>query len=286
MGAAAARAGSATGSEHVPLSSPDPAELRELFERAHEGDAAAREKLVDQYLALARRLARRYHRSSEPFDDLVQVANLGLLKAIDRFDPSRGVAFTSFAVPTILGELKRHFRDTGWAVHVPRALHERALRVDTTQRLLEGRLGRSPDVQEIADELGLDLEDVLDAMQASGAYEALSIDAPGHSDDGDHDGLAESLGEEDSGIELAEERATVAATIKRLPIRDRQVLELRFGRDMTQTEIAKRIGVSQMQVSRIIRRALERLREMADEGEPSPSPPALDGDRPEPNPNP
>ena len=285
MGAAAARAGSATGSEHVPLSSPDPAELRDLFERAHEGDAAAREKLVDQYLALARRLARRYHRSSEPFDDLVQVANLGLLKAIDRFDPSRGVAFTSFAVPTILGELKRHFRDTGWAVHVPRALHERALRVDTTQRLLEGRLGRSPDVQEIADELGLDLEDVLDAMQASGAYEALSIDAPGHSDDGDHDGLAESLGEEDSGIELAEERATVAATIKRLPIRDRQVLELRFGRDMTQTEIAKRIGVSQMQVSRIIRRALERLREMADEGEPSPPPPALDGDRPEPNPN-
>ena len=279
MSTAAVRAGSGMGSDRSILSCADAAELRELFERAHQGDAGAREKLVDQYLALARRLARRYHRSSEPFDDLVQVANLGLLKAIDRFDPSRGVAFTSFAVPTILGELKRHFRDTGWAVHVPRALHERALRVDTTQRLLEGRLGRSPDVHEIATELGLDLEDVLDAMQASGAYEALSIDAPGHSDEGDHDGLVDSLGQEDSGIELAEERATVAATIRRLPIRDRQVLELRFGRDMTQTEIAKRIGVSQMQVSRIIRRALDRLREMADEADPDASPSALGAHR-------
>jgi RNA polymerase sigma-B factor len=280
MTTAAARPGTGMAHEGTPLSGLDAAELRELFQRAHRGDTAAREKLVDQYLALARRLARRYHRSSEPFDDLVQVANLGLLKAIDRFDPSRGVAFTSFAVPTILGELKRHFRDTGWAVHVPRALHERALRVDTTQRLLEGRLGRSPDMHEIAAELGLGLEDVLDAMQASGAYEALSIDAPGHSDEGDHDGLVESLGQEDSGIELAEERATVAATIKRLPVRDRQVLELRFGGDMTQTEIAKRIGVSQMQVSRIIRRALERLREMADEAEPAPSAPAVGDGRP------
>ena len=279
MSTAAVRADGGMGSDRPILPCADAAELRELFERAHRGDAAARERLVDQFLALARRLARRYHRSSEPFDDLVQVANLGLIKAIDRFDPSRGVAFTSFAVPTILGELKRHFRDTGWAVHVPRALHERALRVDTTQRLLEGRLGRSPDVHEIAAELRLDLEDVLDAMQASGAYEALSIDAPGHSDEGDHDGLVESLGQEDSGIELAEERATVAATIKRLPIRDRQVLELRFGRDMTQTEIAKRIGVSQMQVSRIIRRALDRLREMADDADAAFPPPALGADR-------
>jgi RNA polymerase sigma-B factor len=241
------------------------AQLRLLFERAHGGDAAAREALVNQYLPLARRLARRYQRSSEAFDDLVQVANLGLIKAVDRFDPARGVAFTSFAVPTVLGELKRHFRDTGWAVHVPRALHERALRVDHAQRDLEGRLGRSPKVQEIAGELGIPLEDVLAAMEAAGAYEALSIDAPGHGDDGDHDGLVDSVGHEDGGLALAEERATVAATIKHLPVRDRQVLEMRFGQDMTQTEIATRIGVSQMQVSRIIRRALDRLREMADE---------------------
>ena len=235
------------------------------FARAQSGDAQAREALVGQFLPLARRMARRYHRTSEPFDDLLQVANLGLIKAIDRFDAGRGVAFTSFAVPTIRGELKRHFRDTGWAVHVPRALHERALRVDHTQRDLEGRLGRSPTVAEIAHELGLGVEGVLEAMEASGAYEALSIDAPGHAEDGEHDGLVESLGREDGALQLAEERATVAATIKRLPVRDRHVLEMRFGQDMTRTQIAERIGVSQMQVSRIIRRALTRLREMAEE---------------------
>ena len=243
---------------------PSPGTLYAQFERARGGDAAAREALVGQFLPLARRLARRYHRTSEPFDDLVQVANLGLIKAVDRFDAGRGVAFTSFAVPTILGELKRHFRDTGWAVHVPRALHERALKVDATQRDLEGRLGRSPKIHEIASELGLPVEEVLSAMEASGAYEALSIDAPGHGDDGENDGLVESLGREDGALELAEERATVAASMKRLPVRDRQVLEMRFGQDMTQTQIAERIGVSQMQVSRIIRRALERLRELAE----------------------
>ncbi len=242
-----------------------PLQLRRLFASAHRGDERARETLVIQFLPLARRMARRYHRTSEPFDDLVQVANLGLLKAIDRFDFDRGVAFTSFAVPTILGELKRHFRDTGWAVHVPRALHERALRVDHIQRSLESRLGRPPKVTEIATELKLSLEDVLEAMEASGAYDALSIDAPTRREDGELDGLVDSLGAEDDGMELVEDRATVAATMKRLPLRDRRVLELRFGGEMTQTEIAKRVGVSQMQVSRIIRRALERLREMADE---------------------
>jgi RNA polymerase sigma-B factor len=240
-------------------------ELRCLFARCQKGDRAAREAVIAQFLPLARRLARRYQRTSEAFEDLVQVANLGLVKAVDRFDPDRGVAFTSFAVPTILGELKRHFRDTGWAVHVPRALHERALQVDQLQREMEGRLGRSPKVQELADEMGLDLEEVLTAMEASAAYEALSIDAPARTEDGDNDGLLGSLGKEDAAIELAEERATVVASMRQLPVRDRQVLQLRFGCDMTQTQIAERIGVSQMQVSRIIRRALERLREIAEE---------------------
>ena len=245
-------------------------ELRRLFARCREGDQGAREALIAQFLPLARRLARRYQRTSEAFEDLVQVANLGLVKAVDRFDPDRAVAFTSFAVPTILGELKRHFRDTGWAVHVPRALHERALQVDRLQREMEGRLGRSPEVRELAEEMGLDLEEVLTAMEASSAYEALSIDAPARTDDGENEGLLASLGHEDAGIELAEDRATVAASIRQLPLRDRQVLELRFACDMTQTEIAERIGVSQMQVSRIIRRALERLREIAEEA-PAPS---------------
>jgi RNA polymerase sigma-B factor len=240
-------------------------ELRRLFARCGNGDSAAREAVIAQFLPLARRLARRYQRSSEAFDDLVQVANLGLVKAVDRFDPERGVAFTSFAVPTILGELKRHFRDTGWAVHVPRALHERALQVDQLQREMEGRLGRSPKVQELAEEMGLELEEVLTAMEASAAYEALSIDAPARTDDGENDGLLGWLGNEDPRIELAEERATVISSMKQLPVRDRQVLQLRFACDMTQTQIAERIGVSQMQVSRIIRRALERLREIAEQ---------------------
>jgi RNA polymerase sigma-B factor len=240
-------------------------QVRRLFARAHDGERDAREALIEQYLPLARRLARRYSRSSEPFDDLVQVANLGLVKAVDRFDADRGVAFTSFAVPTILGEIKRHFRDTGWAVHVPRALHERALKVDHVQRALEGRLGRSAKVQEIADAMECPLEEVLQAMEASGAYEAVSIDAPVRGEDGDRDPLGATLGDEDPSLELAEDRATVAATMKLLPARDRRVLALRFGQDLTQSQIAERIGVSQMQVSRIIRRALERLRELADE---------------------
>src|SRR4051794_15057112 len=173
-------------------------QVRRLFGRAHRGDRDARDALIEQFLPLARRLARRYSRSSEPFDDLVQVANLGLVKAVDRFDPDRGVAFTSFAVPTILGEIKRHFRDTGWAVHVPRALHERALRVDHVQRSLEGRLGRSAKVQEIADAMECPLEEVLQAMEALGAYDAVSIDAPVRGEDGDRESLAGTLGEDDA----------------------------------------------------------------------------------------
>jgi RNA polymerase sigma-B factor len=247
-------------------------DVRRRFALAHGGDAAAREELVLRFLPLARRLARRYQRSSEPFDDLLQVATLGLVKAVDRFDPDRGVAFTSFAVPTILGELKRHFRNTGWAVHVPRGLHEQALRVDSAHRELESRLGRAPRVQEVADTVGISLEEVLSAMEASAAYEAVSIDAPVRGEDGEHVGLAGTLGNEDPGLELAEHRVTVAATVRLLPRRDREVLELRFGQDLTQSEIAARIGVSQMQVSRIIRRALERLRALAGEDDPDPDP--------------
>ena len=175
-------------------------------------------------------MARRYQRSSEAFDDLLQVANLGLVNAVDRFDPARGVAFSSFAVPTILGELRRHFRDTGWSVHVPRALHERALAVERTVSDLESRRGGSVTPQDVAGELGLSLEDTLEAMEASQAYGALSMDAPVRGEDGSQDGLIDRLGSEDGAFALVEDRATVATCIRRLPVRDRHVLAMRLDR--------------------------------------------------------
>jgi RNA polymerase sigma-B factor len=236
-----------------------------LFVRwQHHGDVAARDALVERFMPLARSLARRYDRSSEPFDDLVQVACLGLVKAVDRFDVERGHAFASFAVPTILGELKRYFRDSGWAVHVPRGPQERALKVEEAQQRLTLRSGRAPTVAEIAEYLEMPIEDVLGALQAAQAYDALSLDAPRPSRDGDSETYGESLGEEDDRFALVDADVTVAAALRHLPDRERRVLQLRFVEDLTQTEIANRIGVSQMQVSRLLRRALEQLREITD----------------------
>ena len=240
----------------------DPRTLFVSWQR--DGDVAARDALVERFVPLARSLARRYHRSSEPFDDLVQVACLGLLKAVDRFDVERGHAFASFAVPTILGELKRYFRDSGWAVHVPRGPQERALKVEEAQQRLTLRTGRAPTVSEIAEYLEMSIEDVLGALQAAQAYDALSLDAPCQSRDGDSQTYGESLGEEDDRYALVEADVTVAAALRHLPARERRVLQLRFVEDLTQTEIAMRVGVSQMQVSRLLRRALDRLREITD----------------------
>src|SRR4051794_32357805 len=227
-------------------------------------DPACRDALVERFLPLARQLARRYQRGNEPFDDLLQVASLGLVKAVDRFDPERGVAFSSYAVPTILGELKRYFRDAGWAVHVPRGVQERVMKVDRTVARLTVDLGRSPSVAEVAEAMGLELEEVLEAMDASQAYDAVSLEAGRDSDRPDDGTIGDTLGEEDERLELIEYGATIAGTLKALPERDRLVLRLRFVDDLTQSEIAARIGVSQMQVSRLIRRALERLRTVAD----------------------
>jgi RNA polymerase sigma-B factor len=240
-------------------------EVRRLFARARRGDATARAALIERFLPLARQLARRYARSSEPFDDLMQVASLGLVKAVDRFDNDRGVSFSTYAVPTILGELKRHFRDTGWSVHVPRSLHERALCVQRGERALANRLGRSPRVTDIAQELEMTVEQVLEALDAAQAHDALSLDAPQEGREGERESLASSIGETDERYDLVECGTTIEASIHHLPARDRRVLELRFGHDMTQSQIAERIGVSQMQVSRIIRRSVERLRELADQ---------------------
>jgi RNA polymerase sigma-B factor len=236
-----------------------------LLERYHrKDDKAARDALVERFLPLARQLARRYERQDEPLDDLLQVASMGLVKAIDRFDPSRGTAFSSFAVPTILGELKRYFRDVGWAVHVPRGMQERALEVNRAVSELSRTLSRSPTPAEIAEFTELALEEVLEAMEAATAYDSVSLEAPRSNGDGNGDGdageVVDRLGGEDPGYELAEYSATIAPQLRALPERDRRVLHMRFVEDLTQSEIAERIGVSQMHVSRLIRKALEQVR--------------------------
>jgi RNA polymerase sigma-B factor len=236
-----------------------------LFRRLHKrGEEAVREELIERFLPLARQLARRYQRVNEPLDDLVQVASIGLVKAVDRFDLDRGVAFSSYAVPTILGELKRYFRDSGWAVHVPRGVQERAMQVDRAVKELAGRLGRSPSVDEVAEQLDASVEDVLEAMEAGLAYEAMSLDAQRAGADTEGDTFADGIGVEDDRFDLIEYEATIEPTLKALPKRDQVVLHLRFAQDMTQSQIAERIGVSQMQVSRLIRRALGRLRAVAE----------------------
>jgi RNA polymerase sigma-B factor len=240
-------------------------EDRRLLARYHrDGDIAAREALVERFLPLARQLARRYQRGSEPLDDLIQVASLGLLKAIDRFEPDRPTAFSSFAVPTILGELKRHFRDRGWSVRVPRDLQEMSVRVEKVSDTMARRLGRAPTPLEIAEEIGTTTERVLEAREAAGAYRAVSLDRP--RDEGDEgEGMAELFGIEDPGFGLAEDAATVERLMTVLSDREREVLRLRFAEDLTQSEIGARVGVSQMHVSRLIRQAVARLRAAAED---------------------
>jgi RNA polymerase sigma-B factor len=240
------------------------AQDRALFARyLDKRDAVDREMLIERFLPLARQLARRYQRPEEPFDDLYQVACLGLVKAIDRFDLERQVAFSSYAVPTILGEIKRYFRDRTWSVRVPRDLQELALKVDRAVANLSLDLHRQPTVPEIAARVGAEEEDVLEALEASGAYRATSLEAPRGAEDDSGETLGDTLGTDEHGFALAEDRATIARLMRSLSPREREVLRLRFEEDLTQGEIGERIGVSQMQVSRIIRQSLGRLRSFA-----------------------
>jgi RNA polymerase sigma-B factor len=223
-----------------------------------------REEIFHRFRPLARKLAHRYARVPESLDDLEQVAALGLLKAIDRFDPSRGFAFTSFAVPTILGELRRSFRDTAWAAHVPRALQERVVDLRDETEAWTARHGRSPTVSELATALGAGEEEVLEALQASSSRTSLSLEGGatvGEEDDGAV--LSDRLGGDDPGFELVEDRASLAVALPSLTPTQREVLQLRFGEELKQSEIAERIGVSQMQVSRVLRAALRRLETVA-----------------------
>lgn len=237
--------------------------MNELFRRWQQAhDQRAREQLVEHFLPLARKLARRYRGAHEPLDDLVQVASLGLVKAIDRYDPERGIAFSSFAVPTILGELKRYFRDVGWSVRLPRGTQELAIKVEQIQRRLTAQTGRVPTFNEIAEYAELSIEDVLDALEAAAAHHAVSLDIPREDNEGEIGTLADTIGEIDERFELIDAGTAIGEAAKQLTERERQVLALRFIADRTQTQIATQMGVSQMQVSRILRRSLGRLEEL------------------------
>jgi RNA polymerase sigma-B factor len=235
-----------------------------LVRRYRQGDLAARDELVERMLPLARRLASRYRHTAEAQEDLEQVASLGLLKAIDRYDPELG-PLVRYAVPSILGELKRHFRDRGWGMRVSRSLQERYLKVSEAIDNLTGELGRSPVPRDIAKATGLSLEDVLEALEASTAYAPAALDAPRGGLDEDPGTIGETIGVEEPGFERVELGQSISPALRELPERERRILHLRFVEDLTQSEIAEEIGVSQMHVSRLLRRSIDRLRETAED---------------------
>jgi RNA polymerase sigma-B factor len=237
----------------------------ELFVRwQQDGDERARDQLVQFHLPLATRLARRYHGTHEPFDDLQQVATVGLLKAIDRYDPSRSTGFRAFAVPTIVGELKRYFRDCSWSVHMPRGIQDLALKVERAQRTLTAANGRAPTIHHLAEYLELSVEEVLDAAEATTAHHAVSLDSAHENSDGEIGTLGEAIGDLDEGFDRVDCGTAIMQAAEGLPERERRVLALRFLADQTQMEIADQIGVSQMQVSRILRRTVDELSLMVD----------------------
>jgi RNA polymerase sigma-B factor len=223
-----------------------------------EGDTVAREQALVELMPLVRALASRYGGRGEPLEDLVQVGTVGLIKAVDRFDVDRGVDFASYAVPTIVGEIRRHFRDKSWAMHVPRRLKELSVRLSRILDELTAELGRSPTVSELAEAAGVDEEDVVDALDSTNAYSTRSLHAP-FEQDGD-ESLADKLGIDEVGYEEVEEGSLIAAGLDALDERERRIVELRFFRELTQSQIAAEVGVSQMHVSRLLRRALAKMR--------------------------
>jgi RNA polymerase sigma-B factor len=243
---------------------------RRLFDRfVDERDPLDREAIIERFMPLARQIAARYQRPEEPFDDVFQVACYGLVKAVDRFDVERGVAFSSYAVPTITGEIKRHFRDRAWAVRVPRDLQELALRVERVGTELTRELGRAPSVDEVARAIHVEAEDVLEAMEAATAYRATSLDTPRPSGDEQAGAtLGDTIGRTEDGYDRAEQRALLSDLMRSLTQREREVIRLRFEADLTQAQIGEIIGVSQMQVSRVLRQAIARLRVLARQGAP------------------
>src|SRR3954447_513545 len=246
----------------------------ELFAQLRENSApepardAARERVVPRPLPLVEHCARRFRNRGEPFEDLVQVGTIGLLKSIDRFDLERGVEFSTYATPTILGEIKRHFRDKGWAIRVPRRLQELRMQIGSAGAELTQSLGRSPTPRELAERIGCSVEDILEGIESSQAYSTLSLDAG----DSDEDGAAtmlDALGVDDENLEHVEIRESIKPLLDRLDAREKRILLLRFFKNMTQSQIAEEIGVSQMHVSRLLSRTLEQLRTSLERDEPS-----------------
>jgi RNA polymerase sigma-B factor len=241
-----------------------------LLRRYHEdGDLQAREQLIEQYMSLVRSLARRYSYRGEQLEDLVQIGAIGLIKAIDRFDLERGVELTTYATPNIIGEIKRHFRDKGWSVRVPRGLQELNVQLSRLVEQLTVQLGRSPTIPELAKAAGVEEEEVLEALESGRAYTSLSLSVGGGGGDDDDLDPLESLGTEEHQYEVSEDRAVLAPGFKALDQRERQILQLRFFEGLTQSQIAQQIGISQMHVSRLIRRSLEKIRETIAEDEES-----------------
>ncbi|MGH9095440.1 MAG: SigB/SigF/SigG family RNA polymerase sigma factor [Acidimicrobiales bacterium] len=246
----------------------DPAQraaLRAKFEEfAETHDTALRDELVAAHLGLAEYLARRFANRGEPLDDLVQVASLGLLKAVGRYDPTRGVEFSTYATHTIVGELKRHFRDRGWAIRAPRRMQELYLRLGKVVASLGQELGRSPTIAELAAETEVSEEEVLEALEAGQAYRFASLDAPAVGADADGETLVARLGHNDPALDDAERRATLSPLLSRLPPREQLILHFRFFEGLTQSEIANRLGISQMHVSRLLARSVAQLRAAAE----------------------
>ena len=235
-------------------------EDRELLRRYHvDGDRSAREQLIARHLPLVRSLARRYAGRGEALEDIEQVGAIGLIKAIDRFDLERQVSLATYATPNVVGEIKRHFRDKGWAIRVPRSLQELNAKMSGAIDDLTASLGHSPSVAEIAASLGTTNEEVLEALEVGTAYTALSLDAGPAGGDDDSDPM-ETIGGEDAEFDRSEDRATLGPALARLPERERQILKMRFEEGLPQTQIAERVGLSQMHVSRLIRRSLATMR--------------------------
>ncbi|WP_417118468.1 SigB/SigF/SigG family RNA polymerase sigma factor [Olsenella phocaeensis] len=243
----------------------DKGRTRELFRRyKEEGDEEAREQLIESHLNLVRFLASKFKNRGEPLDDLIQVGSIGLIKAIDRFDPERGLEFTTFATPTITGEIKRHFRDKGWSVRVPRRLQELSAKVNQVTDELTKELQHSPSVEEIARELDSTVDEVLEAMESSSAYSSVSLEAPSSGGDDDSPSVLDHYASEDEELASSDDRMVIEDTIRDFSPREQEIIRMRFIDGLTQVEIAKKLGISQVQVSRLLRRTLKKVQEKID----------------------
>ena len=238
---------------------------RELFRRyKEEGDEEAREQLIVSHVNLVRYIAAKFKNRGEPLDDLIQVGTIGLIKAIDRFDPSRGLEFTTYATPTIMGEIKRHFRDKGWTIRVPRRLQELSAKVNTVTDELTAELQRSPSIDEIAARLGTTPDEVLEAMESSSAYSSVPLEGRGGTEEDDAPAVIDRYASVDNDLEASDDRMILEDVISEFPEADQQAIRMRYLDGMTQVEIAKKLGISQVQVSRMLRRALRRIQEKID----------------------